>query len=224
MLTLCICLSNKKNSASAHTHTHRAKETSRTKITRRWMLETWHESVKRVNKWTNETVILVKYGYFTKSSAHADAFLFVDLINKTNLLKQTMAVTDTKIQVNERNQEREKYKRVTPMAEEYQTRRRIKEENRKKIRLLNCIKAKSDDGTTLWKMWWEIFAESVNSKSKPSVSAQVIEWMVFVFSMEKLNSRNFRQHFIRTLAALMSTTSHLVILIVYLMSSIGCGF
>lgn len=54
----------------------------------------WQRVKKRTNKRTNKTMILVKYGYFTKSSAHADAFLFVDLINKTNLPKQTKAMPE----------------------------------------------------------------------------------------------------------------------------------
>lgn len=73
----------------------------------------WRETEKKREKekgrakQMNAPMILVKYGYFAKSSAHADAFLFVDLINKTNLPKQTKATTKRTLRVKWRRKRKE---------------------------------------------------------------------------------------------------------------------
>lgn len=102
----------------------------------------------------NKTMILVKYGYFTKSSAHADAFLFVDLINKTNLPKQTKAMTENILREDGRTRkqaEKQNSRIRTNWGQNNMNEEEVKKKkNNKESR---CIKANVDvDGSTLWKM------------------------------------------------------------------------
>lgn len=114
----------------------------------------------------NAPMILVKYGYFAKSSAHADAFLFVDLINKTNLPKQTKATAkeNTESREHKLKENRELPKHILAGEQSSAKQEERKEEgNRNNNKESRCIKANAGDGTTLWKMVWRIFAESLNS-------------------------------------------------------------
>lgn len=54
-----------------------------------WQSWKYERTNERTKQWFPWNMVISP-----KSSAHADAFLFVDLINKTNLPKQTNAVTD----------------------------------------------------------------------------------------------------------------------------------
>lgn len=99
---------------------------------------------------------LVKYCYFTQNSAHADAILFVDLINETNLPdrnEQRMNEKKTRWAPNTQHRERDRAEKRRDNA----TEREKKEEEEKMNRSANTW----DDATM--KNEWRTFAESVNS-------------------------------------------------------------